>query len=90
MKPNPQKSYFQFNKAVNLRKDGSQWIDLAFHPEACLTNKYICGQDGGALSMWLNIRDCSDGGGIITTEEDDQELQTGFNIFCALDTNDVL
>ena len=39
------------------------------------------GGTGGAFSMWLNIADCSEQGGIITTEENNEELQTGFNMF---------
>ena len=35
-----------------------QWIDLGFHPEVCLSNKYGCGDEGAAISFWLKIPDC--------------------------------
>ena len=70
------------NCAVNLNKSKNQWIDLGFHPEVCLTQRYGCGVAGGAVSMWLRLTEC---GGIITTRSGQSGgffLATGLNIYC--------
>ena len=55
----------------------------------CLTHRYIC-PDGGALSLWLNIVDCREEGGIIATEENGNDRQTGFNMYCTEDSDEVV
>ena len=77
------KTIFQVHYAVNINRSKSQWIDLGFHPEACVTQRYGCGMVGGAVSYWLRLREC---GGIITTRSSRAtssiSLATGFNIYC--------
>ena len=69
------------NCAVHLNKSKSQWIDLGFHPEVCLTQRYGCGVAGGAVSLWLRLIEV---GGILTTRSDQSggfRFATGLNIF---------
>ena len=62
-------------------KDQRQWIDLGFHPEVCVTNRYGCGSAGSAVSLWLRLLDCPEGGGgIITTLASFRH--SGFAITC--------
>ena len=89
MEISPHKTYFQLNEALNLIRGQRQWIDLGFHPEVCLTHRYIC-PDGAALSLWLNIVDCRGEGGIIATEENGNDRQTGFNMYCTEDSDEVV
>ena len=66
---------------MNLNKSKSQWIDLGFHPEVCLTQRYGCGVAGGAVSLWLKLIEV---GGIITTRSVQSGgflLATGLNIY---------
>ena len=69
---------------MDLNKSKSQWIDLGFHPEVCLAQRYGCGVAGGAISLWLKLIEC---GGIITTRTGSGQsggffLATGLNIYC--------
>ena len=83
----------QYNVAVTIAKSKRQWIDLGLHPEVCMTHKYFCGPgDGGigaAFSPWLNIIDCSGFGGIMTTETNEEFHHTGFNMHCAIDSENL-
>ena len=58
-----------------------------------MTHKYFCGPaDGGigaAFSLWLNIINCSGVGGIMTTETNKEFCHTGFNMHCAIDSENL-
>ena len=71
---------FQVNSAVSINKTRSQWVDLGIHTEACMSQPETCGAAGGAISMWVNIIDCSNNGGIITTEL--QAGKMGTSVYC--------
>ena len=49
---------FQVNSALTLDHTKSQWVDLGFHTEACMTRPETCGAAGAAMSLWVNIIDC--------------------------------
>ena len=66
------------NSAVATNRTKKQWIGLGVHTEACLTRPETCGAAGGAISLWLRLKDCPDWSGIIST----QETGTGFIIYC--------
>ena len=66
---------------MSLNGTHRQWIDLGFHPEACLSQKYGCG-DEGAISLWSKIPNCFFDG-IITTLQGFTGLQaSGFSLHC--------
>ena len=52
---------YQVNCALSLNRSRSQWVDLGIHTEACMTRPQTCGAAGGAISVWINIADCSSG-----------------------------
>ena len=62
----------QVNKALNLDKTKSQWIDLGIHSEACMTRPETCGAAGGAISLWVNLFDCPFGAIISTLVDGSQ------------------
>ena len=56
------------NSALTLDITKSQWVDLGYHTEACMTQPETCGAAGGALSLWVNLIDCNgDRPGIISS-----------------------
>ena len=69
-----------------MNKSKSQWIDLGFYPEVCVTQRHGCGVLGVAVSLWLRLIEC--GGGILTTRSAISNLPkvpmypTGLNIYC--------
>ena len=64
--------------AVSTNESRRQWIDLDIHTEACMTHM-TCGEDGGAVSMWIEGTHC-DIGGILTTIQ--YQSGTGFFLDC--------
>ena len=66
------------------RTQGTKWVDLGIHTEACMTRPETCGAAGGAVSVWVKVTECPgeiEGGiGIITSQSSDQK--TGFSIMC--------
>ena len=46
------------NFALTLDHTKKQWVDLGIHTEACMTRPETCGAAGGAISVWVKIRDC--------------------------------
>ena len=42
-------------------------IDLGIHTEACMTRAETCGVAGGAISVWMNVIDCSATGGLLSS-----------------------
>ena len=54
------------------------WIDLGFHPQACLTQRYMCGAAGGAVTLWLKLFECGGGGAIINTRPRNLQPRRGF------------
>ena len=58
---------FEVNSAVSLDRTKSQWIDLGIHTEACMTRPETCGAAGGAISLWVNVTDCPDLAGIVSS-----------------------
>ena len=71
--------FYQVNNAWTLNHTNSQWVDLGIHTEACMTRPETCGAAGGAISLWLNVIDCSPGDGIISSYD---YLRTGLIVFC--------
>ena len=64
--------------AVSTTASRRQCIDLDIHTEACMT-RMTCGEDGGAVSMWVDATNC-DLGGILTTTKN--QYGTGFFLDC--------
>ena len=54
------------NSALTLDHTKQQWVYLDFHTETCMTRPETCGAAGGAISVWINLIDCTHGG-IIST-----------------------
>ena len=65
--------------AVSTDQSREQWIDLGIHTEACMTTM-TCGAHGGAVSMWLRVRQCDNNNGILTTLQ--FESTTGLIVRC--------
>ena len=66
---------------MSLNGAHRQWIDLGFHPEVCLSNKYGCGDEGTAISLWLKTPDC-DKTVIFMNTLQDGLTGTGFALHC--------
>ena len=68
------------HSAVSTNSSIIQWIDLGNHTEACMTRPETCGAAGGAVSLWVRLREtlCI---GIITTRQLPEA--TGINMFCS-------
>ena len=47
------------NSALTLDHREKQWVDLGIHTEACMTRPETCGAAGGAISLWMNLNECS-------------------------------
>ena len=58
---------FKVNKALKTDRARSQWIDLGDLSEACITRPDACGPEGPAVSFWLNLIECKEGDGVIST-----------------------
>ena len=71
------------NYAVSTDRSLSQWIDLGIHLEVCMTQPNTCGENDGAIALWVNVIDCPNGEkcGIITSIQDGKSL--GFQIRCS-------
>ena len=67
---------FKVNKALKTDRARSQWIDLGDLSAACITRPDTCGQEGAAVSFWLNLIECKEGGGVIST------INTGLVVDC--------
>ena len=65
--------FYQINSAVSLDRSQQQWIDLGYHTEVCLSQPEFCGAAGGAVSMWLKIIDYYEIGGILETNNIDDD-----------------
>ena len=66
---------------MSLNGAHRQWIDLGFHPEVCLSNKYGCGDEGASISFWLKIPDCSKSTILINNLQDGL-AGSGFALYC--------
>ena len=75
--------YFQFNYAVSTNSSQRQWVDLGIHTEACMTRPETCGAAGGAISVWLKINDCGDGGGGGVFSTIDGPVRGGIQAHCS-------
>ena len=72
---------FKINSAVSIDRARDQWIHLETHPDAaCMTRPETCGAAGGAISLWVNVIDCPQTAGIVTSIDDPD--QSGFRIWC--------
>ena len=67
------------NFALTLDHTKKQWVDLGIHTEACMTRPETCGAAGGAISVWVKIRDCHGQGGIISSQTN---AASGTLLFC--------
>ena len=67
------------NNSLSLDGTRSQWLDFGYHTNACFSQPDICGAAGGAVSFWINVNDCSDWQGIISSQP---EGRAGLVIFC--------
>ena len=68
---------------MSLNGTQRQWINLGIHPEFCLANKYGCGNEGAAMSLWLKMPDCSRFGTIISNVDGVSRRQgSGFRLEC--------
>ena len=73
-------SCYQVNFAWSLDRTKNQWVDLGVHTEACITRPETCGAAGGAISLWMNVIDCTDGAdGIVSSHAGSG---SGFFIYC--------
>ena len=73
--------FLKINSAVSTDRTRNQWIDLETHPDvACMTRPETCGAAGGAISVWVNVIDCPQTAGIITSIDDPDK--NGFSIWC--------
>ena len=64
----------------------NQWVDLGVHTEACMTRPDTRGEAGGAISLWVNISDCTNSFGAFVTKVRDVKA-TGSAAFCRFTGN---
>ena len=68
-----------------VRTDESRLAEIGSPPDACMP-KGTCGADGGAVSFWVNMLNCSDNSaGIITTLPFGNFY--GFQILCSYEND---
>ena len=67
-----------------LDRTKSQWVDLGIHTDVCMTRPETCGAAGGAISLWVNVIECSDWEGIISSYNRDvaSKSVTSAHIYC--------
>ena len=68
---------------MSLNAAHRQWIDLGFHLEVCLSNKYGRGDEGDAMSFWLKIPDCKSAGIMTTLQGFTGSQASGFSLYCS-------
>ena len=75
------KCFIQVCGGVETSLESSQYVDLGQLPEACIANPSSCGDNGGSVSLWVKLLNCSTGG-IITS---DIQQKDGFKVYCERD-----
>ena len=60
-----------------------QLVDVGIHTEVCMTRAETCGVAGGAISLWVNVIDCSGTGGLVSSMGNGA---TGTMILCTDDS----
>ena len=76
---------FQISTVVTTDRALSQWLDLGNQSQACITIPETCGAQGGTISAWIKLRECTHGAGIVSSKT---QPQTSFSIYC--DTSVIL
>ena len=69
---------------MSSEKGPGRWIDLGIHTEACMSQPYTCGENGGAVSLWYRVITCPSLGGIISSFSG--LASSGFSIYCGHST----
>ena len=59
--------FYQANLGWILDHTKNQWVDLGIHTEACMAQPDTYDQDGGAISLWVNMLECGTECGIISS-----------------------
>ena len=49
-----------------------QYLELGDQSQACITIPESCGAQGGAISVWVKLIGCQNGGGIISSQDPSQ------------------
>ena len=73
-------STFQTNTVVKTDMASSQYLELGDLCHACITVPESCGTQGGTISVWFKMVDCSSNGGAIITIF--SQPQTSFLVGC--------
>ena len=71
------------NKAVQIRKEKKQWIDLGDMSLACITDPVTC-VHGATLTAWIKIDECAQSAGIISGQ---RHRKRGFKLKCEVTDN---
>ena len=74
---------YQVNSGLTFNSTKSQWVDLWINTDVCMTRPETCGAAGGAISLWLQLIDCTGIDGIISSLTDGF---TGSLIYCSSST----
>ena len=57
-------------------------MDLGDQLVSCITVPHTCGPEGGSMSIWLKILNCSDGDGLFSTLNEGGGLHGGMVLRC--------